>query len=439
MRWVVRAMKAESGRHWSCAHARGPDLTRAHLAAFIAAHPGQGSIWQDWGKGGRLLFSPVTSEVGDALDTLTQLPILDQGDPRDCWAGWVSYDLSAHTVAALPNRDAALPALGLRRYRGALLLRDDGTYELQGQTQWIDALFAIVPKPEHRAWAYGALQCQWSKARYAEAFARIHQHLVAGDTYQINLSHPLVAPLQATAGPRAPLVHAVGSFADLCERAPAPYGCFVDVDGERAILSNSPELLFSMHPTPSGNELWTGPIKGTRPRGACPTQDAKLAQELLSSPKDAAEHLMIVDLLRNDLVRIATPGSVRAPARPSLLSLPTVHHLETKIQATLAPGKTMPDLWRALAPGGSVTGAPKRASVEIIDALERSPRGIYCGSLFYGDTRTFWASIAIRTAQARDGALHLRSGGGIVLDSRLDEEWEETLTKARAFGAGTGV
>lgn len=382
------------------------------------------------------MVDPVAHAMGDAFELLAKLPTPEHMGEQDVWAGWLSYDLAARQVAALPERQAALPSIGLRRFKGALLLGEDGRYQAQGDVPWLPSLLSMPASPPAPRWAYEPLAPEWDKERYARAFTQIAEHLVAGETYQINLSHPLVARICAGLRGQDEQALAVTSFAHLAERAPAPYGCFVDVDGQRSILSNSPELLFSIAASDPGWELCTGPIKGTRPRGHTQKEDLALAQELLQSSKDAAEHLMIVDLLRNDLVRVARPGSVTAPARPSLLTLPTVHHLETKIRARLDPGKDMPALWRSLAPGGSVTGAPKRASVEIIDALERAPRGVYCGSIFYGDASGFWASIAIRTGEARDGALHLRSGGGIVLDSQLDEEWQETLTKARAFTAG---
>lgn len=426
-------------RVWVPSVGQGPRLTRAQIAAFVAAHPGRGCIWQDRGCEARLMMDPVQVYQGDEFDALAAMPVPARMDPQDCWAGWLSYDLAASQVAALPFRRAPLPSVGLRRFSGALVLGEDGRYQAWGEVHWLAELFAAPVRPAPVTWAYGPLTPAWDKARYAQAFAKIGEHLVAGETYQINLSHPMVAKLCAPSPCDHELALAVQSFAHLAERAPAPYGCFVDIDGRSSILSNSPELLFSIEPGQEGWDLCTGPIKGTRPRGSTPAKDAALAQELLQSSKDAAEHLMIVDLLRNDLVRVAQPGSVVAPAKPSLLTLPTVLHLETKIRARMDPAKEMLALWRALAPGGSVTGAPKRASVKIIDALEQAPRGVYCGSLFHGDASGFWASIAIRTGEARDGALHLRSGGGIVLDSQLDEEWEETLTKARAFTAGAAT
>lgn len=421
-------------RTWRCAQGKGPAITRAHIARWIAKRAGQGTVWIDRGGHGRLLSQPLQEWQGDALEDLGALPLPAQVQGQEQWAGWCSYDCAAKSCAPLSGRSTSITQVALRVYSGALHLHTDARYRCVGRSDTYASLFELAqrePNLELPRWGYGKLQHQWPYERYVEAFARIGEYLRCGDSYQINLSHPFEA--LDNADPRDPLRRAVESFANLAERAPAPHGAFIDVDGTRAILSNSPELLFSLEPQGADWRLCTGPIKGTRPRSPDPVQDRHLAQELLASEKDAAEHLMIVDLLRNDLVRVARSTTVRAPAKPSLLSLPTVHHLESQIDAQLDPRCNSVDLWRALAPGGSVTGAPKRRSIEIIDELEGAARGIYCGSIFVGDARSFCASIAIRTAEARDGALFLRSGGGIVLDSKVQEEWQETLDKARAF------
>lgn len=412
-------------------------LHRRAIARFIADNPGQGTIWIDQGNSGRVLSRPLQDWHGEGFEDLGHQPLPGATGPEEQWAGWLSYDLAATQVASQVRRTAApLPSMGLRRYAGGLILHEDGSYELRGELSWIDALArSAKAPPDPPAWAYEPLQIQWCPSRYKAAFQQIQGHLVQGDTYQINLSHPFVAPAKLAASGADALAQAVRSFALLAEQSPAPYGAFVDVDGERAILSNSPELLFSLEKADGHWEICTGPIKGTRPRGSSASEDQAMIRALLASEKDAAEHLMIVDLLRNDLVRVAQPASVKAPASPSLLTLPTVHHLETKIRARLHPECGMLHLWRALAPGGSVTGAPKRSSIEIIDALERDARGVYCGSIFVGDAKGCTANIAIRTAEARDGALFLRSGGGIVLDSDSQAEWDETLDKTRAFAA----
>ena len=195
------------------------------------------------------------------------------------------------------------------------------------------------------------------------------------------------------------------------------------------MVSNSPETLLHW----ADGVVTSSPIKGTRPRGSTPDEDAALAQALLHSHKDAAEHVMIVDLVRNDLGRIAAPGSVQTTARPRLVTLPTVHHLVTDVTARLATGAGLGALMQALFPGGSITGAPKRATVNIIERLEDVPRGLYCGGLALITPQTVTASIAIRSGVADADGLTVHGGGGIVIDSDPEAERLETLAKVRAF------
>jgi para-aminobenzoate synthetase component 1 len=176
----------------------------------------------------------------------------------------------------------------------------------------------------------------------------------------------------------------------------------------------------------------TRPIKGTRPRGRTPEEDRALSDELLSSTKDRAENVMIVDLLRNDLGRVCTPGSIRVPQLCQLESYPNVHHLVSVVQGQLAAQHSPLSLLTAAFPGGSITGAPKIRAMQIIDELEPCQRSVYCGSLGYIDVRgSMDTSIAIRTMVADDGALHVWGGGGLVADSKADEEYTETLDKIR--------
>ncbi len=178
----------------------------------------------------------------------------------------------------------------------------------------------------------------------------------------------------------------------------------------------------------------TRPIKGTRPRGKTPEEDMALAASLLASPKDRAENLMIVDLLRNDIGRSCQPGSVRVPELFALESYPNVHHLVSSVTGELAPGKDALDLLEGSFPGGSITGAPKIRAMQIIDELEPSRRGIYCGSLFYLDVRgEMDSSIAIRTLLVRNGQVSCWGGGGIVADSHWEDEYQETLDKVRVL------
>jgi len=216
---------------------------------------------------------------------------------------------------------------------------------------------------------------------------------------------------------------------------PAPFSVYFQGDGF-AVASASPERFLSVD---TAGYVETRPIKGTRPRGATPAEDRRLADELLASAKDRAENVMIVDLLRNDLSKVCRPGSVEVPALCALESHPTVHHLESIVTGRLEPERTAADLLRAAFPGGSITGAPKVRAMEILTELEPVARGVYCGTIgWLSLTGAMDSSIAIRTVTLQEGCAYFHAGGGIVADSDPALEYQETLDKAagirRAFG-----
>jgi para-aminobenzoate synthetase component 1 len=295
-----------------------------------------------------------------------------------------------------------------------------------------------------------------ARAAYLAAVARIQEYLRAGDVYQVNLTRRLTAEL----GPGDP----VWMAAELRARAPAPHAIWLggrSVEGgpiDRLVVGNSPERFLRVEPD---GRVETRPIKGTRPRGLRaragrrgvgqedaiedaieaaigaaidPELDAAARQALLASPKDRAEHVMIVDLERNDLGRVAKVGSVVCRDLARAVAFPRVHHLVSTVSAELRPGVGLEELLRATFPGGSITGAPKRRAMEIIDALEPVPRGIYTGATgWLGAAGNLDLAVAIRTAVVDRGQVALGVGGGIVIDSVPEEEWIETELKARAF------
>lgn len=271
------------------------------------------------------------------------------------------------------------------------------------------------------------LRSEMGRADYDRKLGRILEALRAGDCYQVNLCRWLRAPLVAEA--------ALPLYLRLRGLAPSPLGFLIRLDGARGVgpspvlLSNTPELLLRK----SGDRIETRPIKGTRRRGSDPERDAALAAELLASAKDRAEHLMIVDLLRNDLGRIATVGSVHVDGFLRRVELPTVHHLVSTVRATLSAGLGLAELLHALLPGGSITGAPKLAAMRLIDELEPYRRGPFYGAFGWLAGDDAQLALNIRTAVLCDGELVLAVGGGIVLDSTADEEWRETEAKAAAF------
>jgi para-aminobenzoate synthetase component 1 len=256
----------------------------------------------------------------------------------------------------------------------------------------------------------------------AEAYVRTietaKEHIAEGDIFQVNLSHRVAFPLEG-----AP----ADAYARLRARTPSTFGGYVDA-ADHAILSASPERFLRV----AGRNIETRPIKGTRPRGADPPEDARLAQELLASEKDAAENVMIVDLERNDLGKVCEFGTVHVPVLRALRSLPNVHHLESVVRGRLRPGVGLPDLLRATFPGGSITGAPKPRAMEIIERLEPHRRGVYTGAMgFVAWDGTLDLNIAIRTATVIDGTAYFAVGGGIVADSDPRAEYRETLDKLR--------
>lgn len=261
----------------------------------------------------------------------------------------------------------------------------------------------------------------WSEAEYRPAFDRLHDYIGAGDIYQANLTFPL-----STAATGDPLA----LYSALSARQPVAYGAFADLGAGPVILSRSPELFFE---TDAEGRITTLPMKGTAPRNADPVQDAAQRDWLAADPKNRAENLMIVDLLRNDLSRVARVGSVRVPQLYHVDSYATVHQMVSRVEAQLLPGIRLPDLLRALFPCGSVTGAPKRRAMQIIRELEPAPRGIYCGAIgWMGPEGQGRFNVAIRTLSlSGDGSARLNVGGGIVWDSRAGDEYEEALWKAR--------
>ncbi|MCC6075510.1 aminodeoxychorismate synthase component I [Pseudomonas sp. GCM10022188] len=257
-------------------------------------------------------------------------------------------------------------------------------------------------------------------AQYRAAIEQIQRYILAGDCYQVNYAQRFQAPCAGDPW---------GAYQTLRTACPTPFAGYLAVDGG-AILSLSPERFIRVH----GGQVETRPIKGTRPRGATPDEDRALAEELLASRKDRAENLMIVDLLRNDLGRSCRTGTVRVPELFALESYPNVHHLVSSVTGELADGLDAFDLLVGSFPGGSITGAPKIRAMQIIDELEPTRRSIYCGSLLYLDCRgEMDSSICIRTLLVRDGRASCWGGGGIVMDSDWQAEYQESLTKVRVL------
>jgi para-aminobenzoate synthetase component 1 len=255
---------------------------------------------------------------------------------------------------------------------------------------------------------------------YAHAFERVQRYIANGDCYQVNLAQRFAAP--AVGDPWV-------AFQALRILNPAPFGAYLNLRFAQ-ILSASPERFLRVQ----GGAVETKPIKGTRPRAGHPRLDAALAELLKESEKDRAENVMIVDLLRNDLSKTCAPGSVKVPKLFDVESFATVHHLVSTVTGRLQPQAHALDLLRGCFPGGSITGAPKLRAMEIIEELEPHRRGVYCGAIGYvGYDGAMDTNIAIRTLVCSSGTVRFWAGGGIVADSRLQEEYQESFDKAAAL------
>lgn len=260
----------------------------------------------------------------------------------------------------------------------------------------------------------------WAFEDYRPRFESLHAHLMAGDCYQGNLTFPVHArwsgdPLRA--------------FHGLARQQPVRYAAFIDLAGPR-ILSRSPELFFR---TDADGMIETHPMKGTAPRGDTADADAAIVAAMAEDDKMLAENCMIVDLLRNDMSRIAEPGSVHVPALFDIETYPTLHQMVSKVRANLLPGTTIEAIFSALFPCGSITGAPKISAMRILHRLEGSQRGAYCGAIGHiAPDGAMQFNVAIRTVSLYDdGRAIFNVGGGVVLDSTAAGEYEEALLKAR--------
>jgi para-aminobenzoate synthetase component I len=259
-------------------------------------------------------------------------------------------------------------------------------------------------------------------AAYRDGFARVQDYLAAGDCYQVNLARQLRA-LAREADP-------FDLFARVARRSPAAYGAVIDPGDGWSIVSVSPERF--LHRAAGSDRVETRPIKGTRRRTGRAADDARLAADLAADPKERAEHLMIVDLERNDLGRVARLGTVSVDSFARVVPLPTVLHLVSTVSCRSSAG--IADLLRATFPGGSITGAPKHRAMEVIDELEPFARGAYTGAFgTIGRGGALDLAIAIRTAIVTPSELRVAVGGGVVADSTLARELEETQKKAAAW------
>jgi para-aminobenzoate synthetase component 1 len=316
--------------------------------------------------------------------------------------GWLGYDLR-DAVEAVPPRiaeDFPVPALSFTAY--ARVREWDGP---------------AVPAPPATEPAI-ELVAAASRAEYERRVAAVIEHVRAGDVFQANLAQPFTA--RCAAPPRA-------LFWRLCAVSPAPFAAYLEDGRGLAVLSSSPEEFLHVR----DRSVRSRPIKGTRPRAAAPERDRALLAELLASEKDQAELAMIVDLMRNDLGKLAVPGSVRVGPFPEHASYAQVHHLFATVTARLREDASPGALLAATFPPGSVTGAPKLRCMQILEALEWARRGVSFGAIgWIGPGDALHLNVAIRTMVWRDGVLRFHAGGGVTAMSDPAAEYRETLAKA---------
>lgn len=348
--------------------------------------------------------------------------------------GYFAYDLARRLerLPALAVQDIALPEMAVGIYgwaivvdhderRAALVIHPDADCDVARVVGAWSTQAPLTPAAFGSSFTVSAsVRPELDFATYAAAWRRIKHYIREGDVYQVNLTQRFSAPVQG---------HPWDAYQRLRNLNPAPYSAFfMTPDG--AVLSSSPERFLRI----DGRVVETKPIKGTRPRGVSAAQDAALAIELAQSPKDRAENLMIVDLLRNDLGRSCVPGSVRVPQLFAVESYRKVHHLVSTVVGELADGVGALDALRNCFPGGSITGAPKLRAMEIIEELEPGRRSVYCGAIGYVSRSGHMdTNIAIRTLLCHRDRMYCWAGGGIVIDSDLDAEYAECLAKAAAM------
>ena len=356
---------------------------------------------------------------------------------RGGWALFLAYELAAQveTVLRLPAAPGTLPVACALRCPAAVL-RDRASGECialaeADQPQWLDRIVAdldaAAAMPPLPAWRPPSALVEDDPQRFLAGVARVRDYLAAGDVFQVNLSRGWTARFDAGLEPAA--LHA-----RLRDANPAPFAGLFSGDGW-AVVSASPERLVSVR----GEVVETRPIAGTRPRFAG-DDDAARIRELVGHPKERAEHVMLIDLERNDLGRVCTPGSVEVDELMSVESYAHVHHIVSNVRGRLRADATPGAVIRAVFPGGTITGCPKVRCMQIIAELEGRGRGAYTGAIGWlnrdGDLDL---NILIRSAELQGGTLRFRTGAGIVIDSDPQRELDETRAKARGMLRGLGV
>lgn len=393
-------------------------------------------------------FDPVSVDEISDKNCEETLSFLDKTFSEKTTASifTISYDFGRKLLNIVPKRPiGAEPDVFIARF-DALIIHDYDTHETKivGNAAKFDAIEAKLRDLKSEISNFKSeisnvcdgVESNFTRAEYLSAIETIKELIREGDTYQTNLTQQLSAKLPDGLTPEI-------IFHRLRLDHPAPFAAFIK-RLDSTVVSISPERFFRVSnpyvSNGSPNKIETSPIKGTRPRGNTPTEDAALRKELLTSEKDRAENTMIVDLLRNDLGRVCEYGSISVEKLCELEEHPTLFHLVSTISGDLRNDVTFSDILKAVFPCGSITGAPKISTMNIIDEIEPSARGLSMGAIGYhvpqnkfGLSEIIDLSVAIRTMVVRDNIATFNVGGGIVIDSDPESEYEETLTKAKAL------
>jgi para-aminobenzoate synthetase component 1 len=348
--------------------------------------------------------------------------------------GYFGYDLGRRLerLPVLAENDEQLPEMAVGIYDWAVVVDHDrrrATLVGQGRDpatrgRWRELVdtFSAPTAPARRSpfQVAGPIRSNLDRERYATAYRRIQDYIRAGDCYQVNLAQRFTVAIEGDPWQIYRALRCIN---------PAPFGAYLNTP-QFQVLSASPERFLRV----TGGEVLTQPIKGTCARHPDPKRDRERTRALRRSAKDRAENLMIVDLLRNDLSKSCALGSVRVPRLFQVQSFATVHHLVSSVTGRLDQGRDALDLLRGCFPGGSITGAPKLRAMEIIEELEPHRRGVYCGTIGYmGFDGALDSNITIRTLVHARGRMSFWAGGGIVADSSLEGEYQESYDKAAAM------
>lgn len=418
------------------------DISAEDLIDRLLSLSGNVSILDSCGVGhlnSHLLLAGVSpSEIFIANDVETAIHGLDRivgGTKAAIFS--LSYDLGNLLQGLRTDRDEIEPLVY------AVILDAIAVHDYDARSTQIvgdaaasddlrDRLAKVRPHPSSRN-SSSLLASKFTRPEYLAMIETIKEEIRSGNTYQTNLTRRIEAALP-------PDTSTAAIFKRLRSRHPAPFSAYIERP-DSAVISASPERFFKIE----NGMISAAPIKGTRPRGHDQQEDDRLRNELLNSEKDRAENTMIVDLLRNDLGRVCEFGSVTVDRLCEIEEHPSLFHLVSTINGKLRDGLKFSDILKALFPCGSITGAPKLSTMKIIDRLEPTPRGLSMGAIGYylpasfGLGESIDLSVAIRTMVIRDSIATFNVGGGIVIDSDPEKEWDETVTKSRALLDALGI